>query len=178
MHAYILIFVVLFFCAVLGGIAAVRSHNEVLNSISQNIYESFRSLGMDIDRLDVFRDSILRSLRFIVLAWVLGYLHAGRFFQAAIIGLRGFFMGYGVSVFIMQFGAGGLFLAIPSIFLQNIFLIFALFFITTHSLEHEKTLSEQLLVLLAALVGAVFIGLYEAYISPALGLWIFTRISG
>jgi len=175
-HINTIIFAMLFAGSILGGFIAVNSYGDAFIPISQNIYDSFRYLSVASDGMIIFTDSVIRHARAIILIWVLGFLHAGVVFQSLLIGMRGLFMGYGVSMFVMQFGAGGLFLAIPAIVLPNIFLIIILFFIIKNHLKRERSFSENIIALILTLLCAVVIGLYEAYISPPLCLFVFNLI--
>jgi len=173
---HIIIFALLSLGVVLGGIFATGFYwDEYL--ISQNIYASFRNLDIRAYQALNFRNSVFRHFRTVSLIWILGFLHAGIFFQVMIIGVRGFFIGYGVSMLVIQFGASGLLLAIPAIILQNIFFIIVLFFIVINFRVHEKKLHDRIVALFIALICAVISSLYESYISPSLCLWIFESIS-
>ena len=174
---HIIIFMVLFMGTVTGSIVAGRFYNESFNIYSQNIYESFRSMDMAYDRLSELRDSFFKYLRTIVLVWVLGFLYGGVFFQGALIGLRGFFVGYSVSVFVIQFGAGGLLLAIAAVLAHNIFLIIICFWIALKGKRSQEDLAEKFFILLFSLIGAVIISLYEVYIIPPICLLIFNALN-
>lgn len=175
MSIHIIIFAALIAGAILGGFAAAGFYGHVY-FIGQNIYESFRALDTTVDSSLGFQNSALRHMRTIILVWVLGFLYAGIVFQALLIGMRGFFIGYGVSMFVIRFSVHGLFLAVPAIVLQNIMLIIVLFLIIVNSARQELKFSEKLMALLLALACAIIISLYETYLSPPICLWLFNRI--
>jgi len=174
---HIIIFIVLLGGTLLGSIVAGRLYIESFNIVSQNIYESFRNISAYYDRAAGFRDGFFKYSRTIILIWVLGFLYGGSFFQTIIIGLRGFFVGYSVSIFVIQFGAGGLLLAIPAILTQNIFLIIICLWISLKSSNIQIEFSEKILLLTFSLAGAVIISLYETYISPPICLLIFNALN-
>jgi len=174
----IVTFGVLVLGVILGCVIAVGSYGDGLNAASQNIYTSLQGLnsGYNRDRTADFLNSIFRYSRVIALVWVLSFLHAGFVFQLFTLGIRGLYVGFGVSVIVMKFGAGGLLLSIFLIILQNVFFILILFFIIARCQKREGLFSEKALVLALSLLCALVISLYEVYVSPPICLFVFNRI--
>ena len=172
-----IIFAALFLGTVLGSLAAGSTPADSFSPLSQNIYTSFLSLGGPYDSAPGFGESVFRHLRTVLLIWVLGFLYAGGLFQTVLIALRGFFVGYGVSILVMQFGAAGLALAFAAVLVSNIFLFLICLWIilNTGPLPHKPY--NKFLIPAASLAGTVLIGLYEAYVSPPLCLLIFNALN-
>jgi len=174
---HIIIFVILLVSVVLGSIAAGNIPLAYFNPVSQNIYESFHGLGFaQVSGSRIF-DSVFRYSRIIILVWVLSFLYIGILFQAIVIGLRGFFVGYAISIFVMQFGVGGLALAIPAILLHNAFLIIMCMWISLNERCRMRERAEKFTILVLSLAGTIIIGLYETYLSPSLSLLIFNALN-
>ena len=184
--AYILLFILLSAGVIIGSIVANNMDSALLAGISKSIEAGFSGMALGAAKSDVFKESMFKYSRTIILVWVLIFIWAGVFVQALIIVFKGYSIGYMVSVFIMKFGEKGLLLSAGSFLLQNICMVLMCMFIAYPGLtlavekalkqkgQGKKTskegqpfgLLERVIILLICLFLAMLIALYEAYICP------------
>ena len=182
--AYDLLIAALVAGVILGSLAANTMDKSLFVGVSGNIGAGFSGLVHRANGADVFKESMFKYSRIIVLAWVLTFIEVGVFVQVFIIGFKGFGIGYMVSVFVMEFGKRGLLLSSGVFVIQNVGLVLMLIFITQPALiiAMEKILKKQgkatkkdqqpigllekVIILLICLSLSLLIAFYEAYICP------------
>jgi len=168
-------FLALFCGALLGSVMSANIPREHFTSLSENIYTSFYKIELTSESASRFFAAFLKNSRIVLLFWFLGFLYGGRVFRALIIGLLGVYISYGISIFVIHFGMGGLFLSIPTILINNISLIIVCFWISI-KWQYQRSLHELLTILFISLAAASLISLYEIYLSPPLSLLIFNAL--
>jgi len=171
---------------IMGSVSANTMDNSLLSDISKGIESGLYNISSGDDRAYVFKESMFKHVRIIVLVWILMFIWAGVFLQLIIIGFKGFSIGHMVSVFVMELGKNGLVLSAGIFAVQNAVMVLMFMFIAHSGLAHalEKFLKkwgralqkeasspglpEQIIILLICMFGAMLIALYEAYICPVI----------
>ena len=184
----VVMFVFLAGGVIIGSIVASAMDSGLLAKVSKNVEAGFSNLVSGFIGANVFKASMFKYCRMIILVWVLTFVWSGAFVQLFIIGFKGFSIGYMVSVFIMEFGVQGLLISAGMFVVQNIAIVFMCMFITQPALVSvlEQVLKrqgrfsakeqlpmgilEKLIILLICLALTMVIALYEAYVCPALFL--------
>ena len=184
---YGVMLVVLSIGVIFGSFAANNMEAGMFADISENIQRGFSHMASGASS-DVFRESMFKYSRTIVIVWLLNFIWAGFFAQLAIIAFKGFSMGYMVSIFVMEFGKKGLLISAAGFLIQSMAIVLMLIFIaqpepdgaTARILKKKSRLSkkeqppmgllEKLIILLICLSLTMVIALYEAYICPGICL--------
>lgn len=128
MGTYILI-TALFTGGVLAGALALRGlgaeQQLMLNSYFGSFIENLDGSGT-IDQAVLFRQALLLNCRFLLLTWFLGIFLCGFPLIAALVGLRGFSLGFTVGFLVQRAALRGVLFAAGSLLPHNLILVPAL----------------------------------------------------
>ncbi len=128
MGTYILI-TALFTGGVLAGALALRGlgaeQQLLLNSYFGSFIENLDGSGT-IDQAVLFRQALLLNCRFLLLTWFLGIFLCGFPLIAALVGLRGFSLGFTVGFLVQRAALRGVLFAAGSLLPHNLILVPAL----------------------------------------------------
>ena len=138
---------ILFLIGLLAGIIFINNLSiEQSNYISNYLQTSILTLKneQNIDKLFLFKDSIIKNFNLVLLLWFMGSTVIGIVIVYLIIILRGFCLGYTISSIIFTLGTakGSLFL-VSSMLIQNIIFIPCLISLGVSSIKLYKSIMQD-----------------------------------
>lgn len=184
-RAIIIMGLVLALGLILGSVYAATINGDKLNE-TESLSESALSVydAQAEERFLVFTSAVKSDIIPLMLVWVFGLSSIFIPFIFAEILVRGFKMGFSVGVMVRLFKLRGLFLAVSSTFIQNVFFIPVFIMLAVYSIKSavkfkklrklkdkagkRKILVQNIVVLSGIALTAVFCGVAEGYASTYL----------
>ena len=125
--------------------------------------------NMDTVRSEIFRESVVKYGKFVVIMWLLAFIPVGFGFNLITLMLRGTSLGFTVAFLIASFGLRGIYFTVILFLVQNIILIPAYIFVSHQSLKFcfsnmKMHFYEYCLCLLIGLAACVLAALVESYL--------------
>ncbi len=131
---------------------------------------------------EVFRQSLVNNMQFVILIWFLGITVIGAVFILMIVGIKGFIIGFSVGFLAEEMGLRGFLFALAAILPQNLLIVpgiiaagvmgigFSWTLVRRRKSRHRKSFFNELLIYSLNMVVAlitVFVGTcIEGYITP------------
>lgn len=153
---------------------------ELLLNIT-NYFNSFKEIDMQ-DKLNIFKESLIKNILFFILIWVLGISVVGFPIILIMIFYKSFLLGFSISSIFAKYKLGGLYKILVYIFPSKIILlvlslILAVFSINlsnrlVNSCIKKKTfnfnayMGKYFLLLLICILASVITSLIDAFIMP------------
>ena len=139
--------ILIFFIGIIIGIIFINNIEvEQENQISNYINNFINSMhqNSEINLLSLLKDSVSSNIILTICLWFAGCTVIGMPIVYGMIAFRGFCMGYTISSIIATLGTGkGLIFGLSTVFLQNIFLIPAIFALSVSGIKLYKSIMKD-----------------------------------
>ena len=139
-NEYILkkLMVVMFIGSILGALFFCIIDSSIIEKISGFI-ENFLAIqkSNDIKFIHYF-ETILKGIKYLLFIWFLAYIPLGDTFIYIIVFAKGFFISFTTSAFFYKYGIKGIVYIFNTYILQNIVIIFLIFYISYVGIDYYK----------------------------------------
>lgn len=189
---HIMLYFFMLLCFSIGiatGVFSVKALSEIQkNKLIDYLLATVKSTLIEgqINNLDIFLNSIYFNMKTLIIIWILSisiFLFPIIF---AVIGIRGFILGFTVGFLIENLGYRGILISTVSILPQSLLLVPGLLFLSVNSINYSTAIiknktskkylrNDNKIIAMKYTLGSLLIGIYllfgsfiEGYISPLL----------